>query len=241
MFEEIYIIGLVAIASIGTMLGCLFITTGNRWLNNREHFFSSVSAGLILSISFLELIPESISLSQNNTFFILLGFSCMYLLHHLLGDHSRETSTQTMKSWKLILLGMILHSFFDGVAIASSFKINTDTGYLVFVGVMLHKIPEGLIVSSISFAYHLSRTKAYIFGVYVSIATLLGAILIIVIEDFFVHEGLMGAGLAFISGILVFLAFTLLSLVHQSNYKKHSIYLIFIGISIALVNHYFHF
>lgn len=136
------------------------------------------------------------------------------------------------------MFGMIVHSFFDGVAIASGFKIDIDTGYLVFVGVMLHKIPEGLTISSISLANHPSRIKALISGAYVSISTLVGAMFVNLIDKLMIMDHLIGVGISILSGVFVFITFNLLSIVHQKNERNS--FLVIIGIGIALVNHYLH-
>jgi ZIP family zinc transporter/zinc and cadmium transporter len=50
------------------------------------------------------------------------------------------------------LLGLSIHTFFDGVSIASGFLVSVPLGLLVFCAVALHKIPEGFTVASIALA-----------------------------------------------------------------------------------------
>ena len=45
------------------------------------------------------------------------------------------------------LVGLAIHTFFDGVAIASGFLASTNIGFLIFFAVLLHKIPEGFTVN----------------------------------------------------------------------------------------------
>ena len=43
----------------------------------------------------------------------------------------------------------MLHTFVDGVAIATSFAVNARMGFLVLAAIVLHKLPEGLAIGSL--------------------------------------------------------------------------------------------
>ena len=45
-----------------------------------------------------------------------------------------------------------MHTFVDGVAVASGLRVSPGLGALVFVAVLLHKFPEGLAISSLFLA-----------------------------------------------------------------------------------------
>src|ERR1043166_10134987 len=48
--------------------------------------------------------------------------------------------------------GLCIHTFFDGVSIASAFYVSPKVGLLVFIAILLHKMPEGFTVASIMLA-----------------------------------------------------------------------------------------
>jgi zinc transporter ZupT len=50
------------------------------------------------------------------------------------------------------LVGLLLHTFVDGVAVASGTRVSDALGLLVFVAVLVHKFPEGLAISSLFMA-----------------------------------------------------------------------------------------
>ena len=50
------------------------------------------------------------------------------------------------------LVGLSIHTFFDGVSIASGFLVSVPLGFLIFCAVVLHKMPEGVTVASIALA-----------------------------------------------------------------------------------------
>jgi len=48
--------------------------------------------------------------------------------------------------------GLLLHTFVDGVAIASAFAVDPTLGELVFLAIILQKLPEGLAIASLFLA-----------------------------------------------------------------------------------------
>src|SRR6266446_6888642 len=55
-------------------------------------------------------------------------------------------------SGESVLVGMTIHTFFDGVAIAAGFLVSTWLGAVMFFAVFLHKLPEGFTVASVVLA-----------------------------------------------------------------------------------------
>jgi len=72
------------------------------------------------------------------------------------------------------LIGMLVHTFFDGVAIGAGFTISPGVGLLVFLAVFLHKIPDGFTISSILITSGNSTKAALGAAVSLGASTLLG-------------------------------------------------------------------
>ena len=72
------------------------------------------------------------------------------------------------------LLGLVIHTFFDGVAIASGLLVSTWLGGVIFVAIFLHKFPEGFTVASLMLASGQSRRVAFISSAILGGATLAG-------------------------------------------------------------------
>ena len=75
------------------------------------------------------------------------------------------------------LAGLMLHTFVDGVAIASGFEVSATLGGLVFVAILLHKFPEGLAITSLFLAAGSTRRAALGAAAMLGAATLAGALL----------------------------------------------------------------
>ena len=75
------------------------------------------------------------------------------------------------------MLGLAIHAFFDGVAIAAGFLVSTWLGAVIFVAVFLHKLPEGFTVASMVLASGQGRKSALRAAAALGGATLLGVAL----------------------------------------------------------------
>src|SRR5260370_13514128 len=75
-----------------------------------------------------------------------------------------------------VLFGLVIHSFFDGVAIASGFLVSNWLGWVIFIAVFLHKIPEGFTAASIMLASGRSKRTAWGASAVLGLATLAGVV-----------------------------------------------------------------
>src|SRR6185312_10599229 len=75
------------------------------------------------------------------------------------------------------LVGLLLHTFFDGVAIASAFLVRSDLGIMVFIAIFLHKLPEGVTISSLMLAGGRTVERAIGAAALLGLATLVGVVL----------------------------------------------------------------
>ncbi len=75
------------------------------------------------------------------------------------------------------LVGLLMHTFVDGVAVASSLRVSSGLGALVFIAVLLHKFPEGLAISSLFLAAGAGRVRAVLAAAALGVSTILGVLL----------------------------------------------------------------
>ena len=89
---------------------------------------------------------------QSAALVILIGYLLVHLTQHTLAPHfhfgEEVHHVSKMVSFSA-LAGLMLHTFVDGVAIASGFGVSHALGMLVFIAILLHKLPEGLAISSL--------------------------------------------------------------------------------------------
>jgi ZIP family zinc transporter/zinc and cadmium transporter len=97
-------------------------------------------------------------------------------------------------------VGLLLHTFFDGVAIASAFLVRPALGLMVFIAILLHKLPEGVTVSSLMIAGGRSGGQAVGAAAMLGAATLAGVALTDQISFLVQH------GLALSAGVTIYVA-----------------------------------
>jgi ZIP family zinc transporter/zinc and cadmium transporter len=172
---------LYALAAAGANLaGALAVTSRRRWSHRSLELMIALSAGFLISVALADIIPEAI-LDGGATAgaVILAGFLLVHLTQHVFVHHfhfGEETHTVSPQVGGSALIGLLLHTFVDGVAIASAFHVRPALGVLVFGAIFLHKLPEGLAISSLFLASGKSRGAAVAAAAALGAATILGVI-----------------------------------------------------------------
>ena len=134
---------------------------------------------------------------------LLVGYLLVHLTQHTLTPHfhfGEETHNVTHVAGVTALIGLLLHTFFDGVAIASGFAVSDQLGILLFLAIFLHKLPEGVTISSIQVAGGTSATRAVGSAALLGVATVLGVLLTDTVAFLTTH------GLAISAGVTIYVA-----------------------------------
>jgi len=189
------------VAAAGNVLGALAVTRRAALeLKVIEHLLG-FGAGFMLSVAIIELLPEAFLRSGATAapVLVLAGYLAVHFTQHTLTPHfhfGEETHTISSIAGTSALVGLLLHTFFDGVAIASAFLVGPGLGLMVFVAIFLHKLPEGVTISSIMMAGGRTRGGALGAAALLGVATLAGVILTDQL-GFLVQHGLaLSAGVA---------------------------------------------
>jgi zinc and cadmium transporter len=192
-------------------------------------------------VAFIEIIPESVHLGgEGALLYVLIGYFLVHLFEHTLAPHfhfGEETHTEEFRhqhARTTILLGLSIHTFFDGVAIAAGFLVSTWLGAVIFIAVFLHKLPEGFTVASVVLASGESRRNAILAAASLGAATLLGVLLTSLLQ------GELKYALPLSGGVTVYVAATdLLPEVNREPGWRTAL-LVFVGVaSLLIVKHLF--
>jgi zinc and cadmium transporter len=192
------------VAALGNVLGALAVTRrAARGLKLIEHFVA-FGAGFMLAVAIVEILPEA--LVRSGTLapgLVLAGYLAVHLTQHTLTPHfhfGEETHAVSSVAGTSALVGLLLHTFFDGVAIASAFLVRADLGMMVFVAIFLHKLPEGVTISSLMMAGGRTGGRAVGAAGLLGLATLVGVLLTDQLGFLVRH------GLALSAGVTIYVA-----------------------------------
>ena len=159
------------------------------WHPGYLRYFMAVASGFMLATSLLEMLPESLELlGSHAAVWILGGYLLIHFFEHTLSGHfhfGEEVHAEEVAGVhrsRTILLGLMTHSFVDGIAIASGFLVSDFLGWIVFLAVFLHKMPEGFAVSSVMVASGQSQRTGLLAAALLGLATVAGVIVMSPLE-----------------------------------------------------------
>ena len=163
---------------IGSAIGILKMPTSGYICN-----MLCFAAGVMLAISFLELIPESLAISSSGISIIgvVLGALAMYALDKIIPHiHPRlcaqEQGCNLERTSVYLILGMFLHNFPEGMAIAIGSVTETKVSITIALAIAIHNIPEGICTSAPYYHSTGKRVQAFLLSASTAIPILIGYI-----------------------------------------------------------------
>ncbi|MGA9115799.1 MAG: ZIP family metal transporter [Bacteroidota bacterium] len=214
------------IAAVAEILGGALVILKKQWPAKVQEELLALSAGFLLALVFLELVPESIeAVGYEAPLWMLLGYSILHFFEHTVVGHmhfGEETHPEMVVSRVggfSTFAGLAVHAFFDGFAISAGMQFDFALGLLVFLAILLHKIPEGLTVASVMMAASQGRRTALLASVAVGVATLAGAASVFLISG--IGEGTVGAAFALSAGLSTYVGAS--DLIPEINHSRKRI------------------
>ncbi|MGH9680638.1 MAG: ZIP family metal transporter, partial [Candidatus Acidiferrales bacterium] len=192
--------------------------------------------GFMLAAAILEILPRSVELSGERAYLLaLVGYFLVHFFEHTIAPHfhfGEETHVEHFVPGHAgisALLGLSIHTFFDGVAIASGFLVSPWLGGVIFLAIVLHKIPEGFTVASLMLASGQSRRMALLASIWLGAATVAGVLLMGVLHSQVAYA------LPISAGVTLYVAAT--DLVPEVNREPDArmALLVFSGVALMLV------
>jgi ZIP family zinc transporter/zinc and cadmium transporter len=192
------------LAAAGNVIGAVVVV---RHLQRGLQFIEALiafGAGFMLAVVLVGVLPE---VFQGGAVlagvFVFAGYFGVHLSQHVFTQHFHygvETHRVAAKAGFSALVGLSIHSLFDGVAIAAGMLVSPQLGILLFLAVFLHKLPEGVTIASLVMAGGESARRAIGAAAVLGLATVLGVLL----TDW--AAPLAERGLALAAGVTLYVA-----------------------------------
>lgn len=207
---------LCLIAGFFTVIGSLLTFFIRDFKKSYLQFFLGVSAGVMIYVSFFELLPPAVrtlgALKANIAFFggIIMVMLLDFLVpHEYIAERIKPDThdKKLMAAGIFTALGIAIHNFPEGMAVFMSALVNIKLGTALAIAIALHNIPEGISVAMPIFYATKSRRKAFWYSFLAGFAEPAGAVVAILLLMPFLNPPVISFTLAFVAGIMVFISF----------------------------------
>jgi len=193
-------------AAVADVFGGTLIVR-KHWERSYLKYFVALGAGFMLATAMIEIVPVSFALRGNSAaLLILIGYLIIHFFEHTVtphfhfGEETHHDQFLAVHKGYSVLGGLMIHTFFDGIAIASGFIVSNWLGWVIFLAVFLHKIPEGFTIASVMLASGQSNRLAWGASVLLGAATLAGVLTMALLR------GHVDVGLPLSGGVTIYVA-----------------------------------
>jgi len=238
---------LVVLTGMSTSLGAALVFFINATSHKTRDALIGLSAGLMLSVTTLGLIPEALGPDKENFFQVIVGIALgatalliadNYLPHihgMIIPD---KPLTKGMRATLLMVAAIVIHNFPEGFATGTAYSGGvTVFGSTVALAIALQNIPEGFLVSVPLRSQGYSAGKSFVAGVLSGVVEPFCAIAALILVGVF--RGLLPYALAFGGGAMLYVIFDeMIPESHSHGYEREATTSFMIGfLFMAIVNY----
>lgn len=208
MLKETFIILAISVCGpiIGSVIGVVK-KPSERWINNMLAF----AAGMMIAISLLELVPAAIEFSSIliSMSGLLLGGIFMYALDisipHVHPEGGQEQGSKLKRTAIYLVLGIFLHNFPEGMALAIGKVADFQTALIIALGISIHNIPEGICTSAPYYYATKKRLKSFLISSSTIIPIIIGFFLASYLFGF-ISNTIIGLILSATAGLMIYIS-----------------------------------
>lgn len=221
---------LTFLAGISTAVGSFISLFVKELKPNHLKFSIGVSAGVMIYVSFAELLRmsiQSIGFFKANIWFFF-GMALIMLLDFIVPHkYIEEQSTAGYSSRKLYrtglftALGVSIHNVPEGLAVFMSSLGGVKLGVALAFAIGIHNIPEGFAIAMPIYYATKNKNKAFWYSFLSGFCEPVGALIGILFLSPFASPGLLAVCFAFAAGIMVFVSFDELLPVAYKHQENH--------------------
>lgn len=236
-----------AATGIGGLLAMMIKKPQARYLS----FALGLSAGVMIYVSFLELLPRSIE-DAGEVEGVLAFFAGILLVgvidliipeqenpHHctqIMDEKGFTNDKMLMRTGMMTAMAIAIHNFPEGMSVFAVALNDLELGGLIAVAIAIHNIPEGIAVAMPLLYSSGSRRKALWYSTLSGLAEPAGAMIGLVILLPFLSESVIALTLGFVAGVMVYVSVDeLLPAAHRYGHGHSTILGIVLGMAVMAI------
>ena len=256
-FDNIgYAFILTLLAGLATGIGSLIAYSARKTNLSFLSFSLGLSVGVMIYISFMELLPSAESLliesygsklgQTYNVIGLFAGIVLIAIIDFLVPSYENPHEPRNLQDKSVVnemkikrlgvmaALAIAIHNFPEGISTFVTVLESPSLGLAIAIAIALHNIPEGIAISIPIFYSTGSRQKAFWFSLLSGLAEPLGALLAYLFLMPFITEQFMGIMLAMVAGIMIYVSIDEL-LPAAREYGKHHYSIIGVVVGMAIM------
>lgn len=238
---------ITSLAGLSTLLGTIVIFFSKKDSNKIIVSSLSFAAGVMLCVSLLDLVPESLELLTSKYsnvasilffgIFLSIGVLVSMFIDRKMPDNNKSNS-KLFRVGIISMLAIILHNIPEGIATFMASSMNAKLGISLALAIAMHNIPEGISISVPIYYSTGSKKKSFLYTFISAISEPFGALIAFLFLRHFITDSFMGMLFAFIAGIMTHISlYELLPEAKSYNDKKRSSIFFIIGMVFMTINH----
>jgi ZIP family zinc transporter/zinc and cadmium transporter len=222
------------LAATAALSGTALVLCCEPWARRNSVFLISFATGVMLSIAFLNLLPESLALHPASSLWVFIGFLVLYALQNVVMFHPCHDDDCPQHLGLLSSVGLAIHAALDGIIISVGFEASQSLGLLTSLAVMLHKIPDGITITSILLHSQFPRRRIVTISAGIALLTPIGAALAYLFLRG-IAPSYLGIFIALTAGSFIYLAAAdLLPETHRVHHRANGAFFFF-GVAVVIL------
>lgn len=243
---------------IGSMIAFFARRTNTAFLS----FAMGFSAGVMIYVSMVEILPEAQKAAVNiwgdlGLWIASAGFFAGMILiavidlmvpafenpheprliEDMYRDNSQINDGKLLRTGSLAAIAIAIHNFPEGLATFLSVVQDPSVGIVIAVAIAIHNIPEGIAVSVPVYFATGNRKKAFVLSFLSGLSEPLGAVIGYLILLPFISDALFALLFASVAGIMVFVSLDeLLPAAREYGEAHNPVYGIIAGMMVMAVS-----
>lgn len=223
------------ISAMATVIGAVPLFFVRNLSEKWKDILIAFTAGIMVSASTFGLMPQAVDESGivALTIGLLLGIVVLDLIEknipHIDVENDSGISTFDSKSL-LVIIALFIHNIPEGLSTGFSFASDNESlGPMVAISIGAQNMPEGLILAVFLMNSSLTKLNAFLLVAITGFMEVISAIVGYFTASYI--ESLIGYGLAFAAGAMMFIVYKeLIPESHGHGYERPSTYSFIIGL-----------
>lgn len=223
------------VAALVTTIGILVVQRHEDWGRQNSSYFAAFAAGVLITVSFLHMIPKSFALQPSAPAYLLTGYLIMHILNRFITACVCDRPGREDYAIGLIpMLGIGFHSLIDGAVYSITFTVSTFTGVAAAIGMVLHEFPEGIVTYILLLRSGMKKQTAFWLAFLAAgLSTPLGTLISYPFVQHVDHF-VLGSLLSLSAGALIYVGATHLLPAAEREPRRYSLLALAAGIGTAI-------